>query len=98
VVTEVREEAGLDVVPVKLAAVYDRARHPHLPPFPFHIYKMFFICEVVGGAPAPGIETEGVGFFGPGELPELSLGRVLDYQIRRMFDHARMPDLPTDFD
>jgi ADP-ribose pyrophosphatase YjhB (NUDIX family) len=98
VVAEVREEAGLEVTPVKLAAVYDRACHPHVPPFPFHIYKMFFICEVLGGNPAPGVETEGVGFFGPDELPELSRGRVLDYQIRRMFDHARSPGLPTDFD
>jgi ADP-ribose pyrophosphatase YjhB (NUDIX family) len=98
VIAEVREEAGLEVKPIKLAAVYDRARHPHLPPKPFHIYKMFFICEIVGGAPSPGLETEDVAFFDVDRLPSLSVGRVLAYQVRRMLDHARSPGLPTDFD
>jgi ADP-ribose pyrophosphatase YjhB (NUDIX family) len=98
IVAEVREEAGLEVKPVKLAAVYDRARHPHVPPYPFHIYKMFFICEIVGGVPSPGLETEEVGFFRDDELPELSLSRVLDYQITRMFAHAAEPTMPTEFD
>jgi ADP-ribose pyrophosphatase YjhB (NUDIX family) len=98
IIAEVREEAGLEVRPIKLAAVYDRARHPHVPPYPFHIYKMFFICEAVGGVPSPGIETEGVAFFEPDKLPELSLARVLDYQIGRMFVHAKSLSLPTEFD
>jgi ADP-ribose pyrophosphatase YjhB (NUDIX family) len=98
IIAEVREEAGLEVRPVKLAAVYDRSRHPHVPPYPFHIYKMFFICEAVGGVPSPGIETEGVAFFAPDKLPKLSLARVLDYQIARMFVHAKSLDLPTEFD
>jgi ADP-ribose pyrophosphatase YjhB (NUDIX family) len=98
VITEVREEAGLEVRPIKLAAVYDRARHPHVPPRPFHTYKMFFICETVGGTASPGLETEDVGFFDVDRLPALSLGRVLAYQIRRMLDHAKSPGLPTDFD
>jgi ADP-ribose pyrophosphatase YjhB (NUDIX family) len=50
VVAEVREEAGLEVKPIKLAAVYDRSRHPYVPPYAFHIYKMFFICEIASGA------------------------------------------------
>jgi ADP-ribose pyrophosphatase YjhB (NUDIX family) len=98
VVAEVKEEAGLTVRPVKLAAVYDRGRHPHLPAHPFHIYKMFFICEVVGGEPSPGMETQAVAFFRPDDLPELSISRVLDYQIARMFAHAATPGLATDFD
>lgn len=98
IVAEVREEAGLEVKPVKIAAIYDRARHPHVPPLPFHIYKMFFICEIVGGVPSPGMETEGVAFFKANKLPELSVSRVLDYQIERMFAHAKSPNLPTEFD
>ena len=98
VIAEVREEAGLEVKPVKLAAIYDRARHPHVPPYPFHIYKMFFICEAIGSVPSPGMETEAVAFFHAHELPELSVSRVLDYQIERMFAHARSPNLPTEFD
>lgn len=98
VVAEVREEAGLEVRPIKLAAVYDRARHAHLPPFGFHIYKMFFICEILGGVPTAGIETEDVAFFDRDKLPELSTSRVLDYQIDRMFVHANSQELPTEFD
>jgi ADP-ribose pyrophosphatase YjhB (NUDIX family) len=98
VIAEVREEAGLDVRPIKLAAVYDRARHPHVPPRPFHVYKMFFICEIVGGKPSPGLETADVAFFAIDELPPLSVGRVLASQISRMLDHAQSPSLPTDFD
>jgi ADP-ribose pyrophosphatase YjhB (NUDIX family) len=98
VMAEVREEAGLEVRPVKIAAVYDRARHPHVPPYGFHIYKMFFICEIIGGHPTAGMETQAVAFFAPGKLPELSIGRVLDYQIARMFAHAESPGLPTEFD
>jgi ADP-ribose pyrophosphatase YjhB (NUDIX family) len=99
VIREVREEAGLKVSVRKLAAVYDRARHPHQPPHPFHVFKMFFICEVTGGMPEPGSETSEVAFFGENEIPgDLSVGRVLAHQIKRMFDHVRQCDLPTDFD
>jgi ADP-ribose pyrophosphatase YjhB (NUDIX family) len=98
VVAEVRDEAGLEVRPIKLAAVYDRARHPHVPAKAFHIYKMFFVCETVGGVPSPGLETEDVAFFDRDKLPSLSVGRVLDYQIERMFVHAEAPELPTEFD
>ena len=99
VIREVREEAGLDVRVRKLAAVYDRARQGHTPPHPFHVYRLFFICDVVGGAPRAGLETSEVAFFGENEIPkELSLERTLPHQIRRMFEHARDKDLPTDFD
>jgi ADP-ribose pyrophosphatase YjhB (NUDIX family) len=99
VIREVREEAGLEVRVRKLAAVYDRARHPHQPPHPFHIFKLFFICDVIGGIPEPGTETSEVAFFAENEIPgDLSLGRVVPHQIVRMFEHARHRDLPTDFD
>jgi len=99
VIREVREEAGLDVRVRKLAAVYDRARQWHTPPHPFHVYRLFFICDVVGGAPRAGLETSEVAFFGENEIPQdLSVARVLPHQIRRMFEHARDKDLLTDFD
>jgi ADP-ribose pyrophosphatase YjhB (NUDIX family) len=95
---EVLEESGFVVRARKLAAVWDRGRHGH-PPHPFATYKMFFICEIIGGAPATSMETSGVGFFGADEIPDdLSHDRVRPAQIRRMFEHFRRPDLPTDFD
>jgi ADP-ribose pyrophosphatase YjhB (NUDIX family) len=99
VIREVREEAGLEVRVRKLAAVYDRARHGHRPAHPFHVFKLFFICDAIGGTPEPGLETSEVAFFAENEIPEdLSAGRVLPHQIARMFDHLRCADLPTDFD
>lgn len=98
VVREVREEAGYEVRAEKVLAVFDRGKHPHVPPFAFHVYKIFLRCELLGGEGEPGVETDAVGFFGPGELPELSVGRTTPWQIARMFEHAANPGWPTDFD
>lgn len=99
VIKEVREEAGLHVRVTKLAAVLDRARHAHRPLLPFHIWKLFFLCDIIGGEPQIGPETTEVAFFAEHELPtELSIGRVLMPQLKRMFAHLRQPELPTEFD
>ena len=96
-VKEAYEESGYQTRAVKLLAVYDRDKQGH-PPFPYYIYKLFFLCELVGGSPSPSIETESVEFFPEDGIPELSLGRVTPAQITRLFEHYRNPDLPTDFD
>ena len=103
VAREVLEEAGIEVRVRKLAGVYDRARHAHHPPYPFHIYKMFFICDPVGApelARGDGFETSAAEFFAQADVPEaeLSISRVLPFQIKRLFQHLRDPLLPTDFD
>lgn len=99
VAMEVREESGFDVRAYKLAAVWDRARHPHTRSHPFHVWRLFFLCEIAGGEPRPGPETSEVAFFAERELPtDLSTSRVLLPQIRRMFEHRRQMALPTDFD
>ena len=61
-VREVKEESGYSVIAKKLAAVYDRDLHGH-PPMPYHVYKLFFLCELVSGMPQVSIETEAVFFF-----------------------------------
>jgi ADP-ribose pyrophosphatase YjhB (NUDIX family) len=99
VAREVREEAGLEVRAYKLAAVWDRARHPHGVAQPFHVWRLFFLCKITGGDPKPGPETSEVALFAEHELPaELSTRRVLLPQLKRMFEHLRQPDLPTEFD
>jgi ADP-ribose pyrophosphatase YjhB (NUDIX family) len=97
-VREVFEESGYKTKAVKLAAVFDRSKHAHTPPFPYHVYKLFFLCELLGGEPAVSIETDGADFFPQGQLPELSISRVTGAQIARLFAHHRQPELPTDFD
>lgn len=98
VVREVHEESGYETKPVKLLAVYDRSKHGHTPAFPFHVYKLFILCEVTGGGPATSRETSAVGFFAEHDLPDLSRSRVTPAQIRRLFEHHRHPDWATDFD
>ena len=98
VAKEVREESGYVVRATKLLAVLDRDRHGH-PPFAHQVYKLFLRCEVLGGdAAAPGVETDGVGFFGPRHIPPLSLTRVTPGEIARLFEHYEHPEWPTDFD
>ncbi len=97
VVREVYEESGYRVRAVKLLAAYDRNKHPH-PPYPFHAYKLFFQCELLGGEAMTSIETDGVGFFRENEWPELSVARVTPGQLARFFQHLRHPEWPTDFD
>lgn len=98
VAREVWEESGFEVKALKLAAVYDRGCHAHHPPFPFHVYKLFFLCAITGGEARTSLETAEVGFFAPDALPPLSRSRVLAFQIHRMFDHHDDPSLATDFD
>jgi ADP-ribose pyrophosphatase YjhB (NUDIX family) len=95
---EIREESGFIAHPIKLAAVLDRERQGHRPPLPQHVYMLYFICALTGGAAQTSIETTAVDFFTPDGLPELSPGRVTEAQIRRMFEHRDRPELPTDFD
>lgn len=94
---EVFEESGYKVKAKKVLAVYDRNRQGHTP-FIFHLYKIFFLCEIIGGEARTNFETLDVGFFGLDELPELSTGRVTRKQIERFFEHLKNPHLPTDFD
>jgi ADP-ribose pyrophosphatase YjhB (NUDIX family) len=96
-VREVREESGYETKVTKLAAVYDRELHDH-PPYPFHAYKMFFVCELVGGEAQTSMETTAVDFFAEDALPALSLSRVTPVQIQHMFGHWRHPEWPTSFD
>ncbi len=96
-VREVREEAGFETRAVRLLAVYDRGKHDHPPRF-FSAYKIFFLCEILGGRPVQSLETEKAEFFPENGLPELSVDRTTERQIRRMFVLARRPELPPDFD
>ncbi|HYB33894.1 MAG TPA: NUDIX hydrolase [Steroidobacteraceae bacterium] len=97
VAREIYEESGYRARALKLAALLDKNRHPH-PPGLYHIYKLFFVCQLTGGGPAASNETDAVEFFPVHALPELSTGRVLAPQIVRLYQHRLDPALPTDFD
>lgn len=94
---EVWEESGYLVKATKMLAVFDRNQHGH-PPYIFHLYKLFILCELLGGEAADSIETAGADFFGENEHPQLSIARFTEEELHRMFQHHYNPDLPTDFD
>ena len=98
VVREIAEESGFEARILKLAAVYDYQRSNRPARHMDSIYKIFFICEITGGAARVSDETSEVAFFARGELPPLSQGRTTAAQIDRMFQHAEQPDLSADFD
>lgn len=95
---EVWEESGFRVKAERLAAIYDRSRHPHKPLWHYHIYKLFFICEITGGEATTSSETEEIAFFNENDLPELSITKILPEQIAKMFEYIRHPELPVYFD
>jgi ADP-ribose pyrophosphatase YjhB (NUDIX family) len=67
-VKEVREETGIDCVPVRLIALLDGLRlgFTRVP-----LYSLVFLCRAVGGAlTAHPLETRAVGWFADAELPE----------------------------
>lgn len=97
VVREVFEETGFQVEATKLLAFYDKHKHDHPPQWP-HAYKAFYLCEMQGGKATPSYETPLIKFFAENALPELSTNRVTKKQIQLMFEHARHPEWPTDFD
>ena len=97
VVREIQEESGFETQVCKLVALYDRRKHEH-PPMLFHVYKAFFLCDLLGGRAAPSLETSEVVFFGRDELPPLSMARVTLRQIDRLFAHHANRGLPTEFD
>ncbi len=98
VVREIAEESGFVAKALKLAAVHDYQRSNRPSRHLDSIYKVFFICEIVGGAARTSDETSEVAFFARDALPPLSQGRTTAAQIDRMFQHAEHPELAADFD
>lgn len=98
---EVLEETGYQVTAERVLAVFDRShpRHGHYPPHPLYSYKLFFLCRLTGGAAVESHETGESRFFGEDELPaELSIARVTEPQIRRIFEQYKKGELTADFD
>jgi ADP-ribose pyrophosphatase YjhB (NUDIX family) len=96
---EVLEESGFTVKARKVAGVYDHRKHgyeSHL----YHFYKIYLICDLIGGSEQISLETLEVRYFSKSEIEaiELDPGRVTRKHALRMFDHFLHPELPDDFD
>ncbi|MGE5681618.1 MAG: NUDIX hydrolase [Bacillota bacterium] len=95
---EAYEESGYIVKAEKLLALYDRDKQGHKPPHPFHVYKIFFLCQIVGGEKALSNETDAVEFFSEDSLPELSQARITHRQLKHFFSMNREKNWYTEFD
>jgi len=94
---EIEEESGFQARASKLIGAFDRDRMGCVPPFPFHVYKLVFLCDLVGGAARASVETSRVEFFAEADLPELSPGRITAGLLHTCFAHHRQPDRPSEF-
>lgn len=95
---EVFEESGFNVKAEKLLALYDRDKQGHKPPHPFHVYKIFFLCEITGGKKTLSNETDDIAFFLEEEIPELSEARTTIRQLKHFFKMYNTSNWYTEFD
>jgi len=96
-VKEAREEAGLEVVPVRLLAVQDRNKH-NKPRYAYGICKVFVLCDILSGQFQANTETLESGFFAIEELPEIDNDKNTPEQIRMCFDAYRDSNWAVPFD
>lgn len=96
-VKEVKEEAGLDVIPDKLIAIQDRNKH-NIPRYAYGVCKVFVLCKALSGEFKENIETSESRFFCLNELPELDMAKNTEEQIKMCFLAAKDPNWQTIFD
>ena len=94
---EVKEEAGLDVIPRRIIAVQDRAKH-NLPVYAYGVCKVFVQCDAAGGRFTPNIETTEARYFAPDGLPPLAEEKNTPEQVALCFEAYRSDIWVTQFD
>lgn len=90
-IKEAKEEAGLDVIVKRVISVQDREKH-NLPPYPYHVVKIFFLCESAGGTFMPNIETSDACYFPEDALPPLASEKTNEEQVKMCFEAWRQAD------
>lgn len=69
---ETLEEAGVNIIPKKLIALRDMAKHDY--PYRLtYVYKLFIYCRWQSGQPVSGVETSDARFFDIDEIQSLDL-------------------------
>ena len=96
-VKEVKEEAGLDVLPKKIIAIQDRKKHnPEI--YAYNICKVFVLCVLLGGKFQKNSETISTGYFSIEDLPPLSENKTTREQIQMCFEAYHAEHWDTLFD
>ena len=94
---EVKEEAGLDVKPVKVLAIFDKRHHHHERGL-FHLYRILVHCELIGGEFVDNIETDAMDFFARDAIPPLIRFKMSQDYLDEAFAHFEDPSRATSFD
>jgi ADP-ribose pyrophosphatase YjhB (NUDIX family) len=97
IIKECKEETGLDVIPERLLAVFDKSKHAH-PPQAEYVYKLVFLCRAVTSEFQKGFDVLDVQFFSVNQLPLLSETRILKSQIELVYRLAYDEKAQTYFD
>ena len=93
---ECLEESGYIVKAKSVLSVIDKDRAGY-PKNLNAIYKIFFLCELIGGEATTSIESSGVGFFDIDELPPLDPHRAREIDILDAYARHLDPTLPATF-
>lgn len=93
---ECLEESGYEVKARLVTAIVDRDRAGY-PANPHAIYKIFFLCDLCGGAPRMSHEATDVAFFPIDALPELDPHRSSSLEIEEAWRFFLEPSLPARF-
>lgn len=97
-VKEVKEETGLDVKTLRVLGIFDKRNHPH-PPEGWYVYKIFILCEKIGGEISKDTtETSDIQYFSLENVPPLSEPRIVFSQIKMMFEYRNNPKKEVYFD
>ncbi len=96
-IKEVREEAGIDVRPLRLIALHDQASHC-INQFPYCICIALVLCESAGGSFQPNTETIESRFYPPDDLPDLAVEKNSAEQIACCFEAYRSGAGIAEFD
>lgn len=97
-IKEVKEETGLDVETIKIIAVQDRNKH-NKPIYAYGVYKIFVLCNVIGGEFIENIETTEIKYFSLDEIPNnLAEEKTNNEQIEMCFKAYKDEKWQTQFD
>lgn len=96
-IKEVKEEAGIDVEPLRVIALHDKNKHNPLP-HPYNICKVFVLCRKIGGEFVKNIETSESSYFALNELPPLCKEKTTREQVEMCFRAYENDNFIVEFD
>lgn len=93
---ECLEETGFIVKARMISSVVDRDRAGY-PRNAHTIYKIYILCDLIGGEATTSIESSEIEFFPIDQLPPLDTHRTGAAQLQTAWQHEQNPSLPTKF-